>query len=333
MMKYTPHARFERAKEQLFALALGGTPTFPEVYQVLSPSKGGKSFLLSMMEQEIHKILAKEGGKTPSDVPIVRIELKSPIRGAFDYAAMYREILRQVHPHAKDVKDKDLPEVVSDGLKKRNTRYVLCDESHHLLNASRRSADEERMRNQFDSLKGVVNDTQSNLRLVLFGGPSLARGAMINSHFFTRSSFVLLGAYNGAIAEDRGEFQRLLNIAMAEHKVAGWTASKEQTIKIMNRCQGLIGLFWERLHLVKRRYGSSISIDHVMAGLPSPIGMAKIVEEINEMRALEAAEHPVSDIEFAGVPARLDAEPPNQKVRAIGVGRRGNVRDPACTNV
>lgn len=339
------HIRYDTAKKRLFALALGeGQVGTPEIYMILSPSHGGKTHLKNAFVSEAMNTLPSSLN-LKAEVPLLEYEIDSPVRGSFDYVALYRALIGKVLPHAGSISDRDVQKTLIHGLAERKTKWVVIDEGHMLLNASSGSNDQERMANQLESLKGLVNKT--GIRLLLFGGPKLARACQLHSHFKNRAITILMGAYSGRLKEDRDEFHRLVQATMIDHEVKGYRIGDpdnrkafETTLTIMNRCQGLPGLFWKSMALSKREYGADLSVGHVLEGLPSPIGMESVIQEVEEMRRLEAIVHPISDLEFAG---QGDPSPPPDLVVSPGssgpakpskrpyVGSRGKVRDPGCS--
>ena len=247
------HARYEKAEKELFALVVGEKPEFSEIYLVIAPTKAGKTFLMARMIEAVEAYVVREGKSDPSRVPTISQQLSSPVRGGFDYSLMYRQDLKQLLPHARNLLDKELPAAVTHGLIERGTIVSARDEGHHLLNVSSGAADQDRMVNQLDALKVVVNE--SRVRLVLFGGAKLAKACMINSHFKSRAHTIIIGAYDGSIKADRNEFHRLVQEAMVEYKVVGYKSKDfDTTVTIMNRVQGLIGWFWESIEKSKRMH-------------------------------------------------------------------------------
>lgn len=214
------HPRYEQVERQLFTQLAMGAPG--SVVLLIGPTQVGKSRLIKRVAE---RLVAQP--PMNDDRPVVIVEAATTINGRFSMKHLTLRALQELaHPMAGDhayairqsESETQLRLKLEKAIRYRNTRYLIIDEAHHLLRASRTQLAAEAL----DSLKCLANTTSAVL--VLAGGYELFAAGLSSAHLNGRMRVIEFGRYR----PEGEDLRQYLGILKALDACLPWR--KEQSL-------------------------------------------------------------------------------------------------------
>ncbi len=239
---------------------------------VIGPMRVGKTTLIRLLEQELHRLAGERMLREPAHRPFVSVGATGPGTGRFEWIDYYAAVLRQVNNPFLDRKPaalrvRDMHEAMEEALIQHHPYAVIVDEAHHLAKA----ASGRTLQDQLDHLKDLENRT--GVCHVLVGTYEMRRFRTVTPQLAGRSVDVHFRRYDATKKEDREEFRSVLWALKRQLPLAVEPLLAEQHWEMLYaRSIGCIGLL--KLHLIRAlalaltENGETITEMHLRATAP-----------------------------------------------------------------
>ena len=239
---------------------------------VIGPMRVGKTTLIRLLEQELHRLAGERMLREPAHRPFVSVGATGPGTGRFEWIDYYAAVLRQVNNPFLDRKPaalrvRDMHEAMEEALIQHHPYAVIVDEAHHLAKA----ASGRTLQDQLDHLKDLENRT--GVCHVLVGTYEMRRFRTVTPQLAGRSVDVHFRRYDATKKEDREEFRSVLWALKRQLPLAVEPLLAEQHWEMVYaRSIGCIGLL--KLHLIRAlalaltENGETITEMHLRATAP-----------------------------------------------------------------